>query len=281
MKRIVVVRAFTLTEMLVVIAIITILTAVLFPVFAAAREKARQTACISNEMQLGLAILQYTQDYDELFPWGYTFSDGSSGGAGWGGLVYPYTKSLKVYACPDDNFNVKNTADSQVSYAYNVELPQNPVQRLTSPDKTVLLCEVSHIEAELTVSNGFDQSPWTGQYSPSTEGICLYGAGPSVANGVPTGVDFATGYMGGRGEFTGCGPNYNRFLTAAGRHSTGSNFLSADGHAKWLIGNDVSSGQEPTGPTCDQGSVGAGCIPNSLAAAGTSISKYALTFSPQ
>jgi len=62
-------RGFTLIELLVVIAIIAILAAILFPVFAKVREKARQTSCLSNEKQLGLAITQYVQDYDEKLPW--------------------------------------------------------------------------------------------------------------------------------------------------------------------------------------------------------------------
>ena len=92
-------KAFTLIELLVVIAIIAILAAILLPVFAAAREKARQSSCASNEKQLALATIQYVQDYDELYP-------GEQGG-GWGDggnfvpYLVPYVKSANVFLCPD------------------------------------------------------------------------------------------------------------------------------------------------------------------------------------
>src|SRR6187549_594984 len=83
---------FTLIELLVVIAIIAILAAILFPVFAQAREKARQTACLSNEKQLVLGVLQYVQDYDEVFP--SRSRDGINWiPAGWASITYPYVKS--------------------------------------------------------------------------------------------------------------------------------------------------------------------------------------------
>ncbi len=98
------VKGFTLIELLVVIAIIAILAAILFPVFAQAREKARQSSCLSNEKQLSLGILQYVQDYDETFPLGF---DQASGwvGSGWPVRVQPYIKNLQVFHCPDDSLN--------------------------------------------------------------------------------------------------------------------------------------------------------------------------------
>ena len=85
---------FTLIELLVVIAIIAILAAILFPVFARAREKARQTSCLSNLKQLGLAFLMYAQDYDETIP-GARLPYG-----GWTGAVEPYTKNQQIFQCP-------------------------------------------------------------------------------------------------------------------------------------------------------------------------------------
>ena len=96
--------AFTLIELLVVIAIIAILAAILFPVFAQAREKARQTACLSNTKQLGTAVAMYVQDYDETLPmggWGSNALDYPQPDR-WFEAVYPYVKNLGVYVCPSE-----------------------------------------------------------------------------------------------------------------------------------------------------------------------------------
>src|ERR1051325_514545 len=107
-------RGFTLIELLVVIAIIAILAAILFPVFAQAREAARKTSCLSNTKQLGLGIMQYVQDYDETYPmneWnGSTIGDANNetGSANyfslvtWPWQVMPYIKNRQIFVCPSD-----------------------------------------------------------------------------------------------------------------------------------------------------------------------------------
>lgn len=114
-------RGFTLIELLVVIAIIAILAAILFPVFARAREKARQTSCLSNLKQLGLGMVMYAQDYDETFPrmafGGYldappapedpTWNLRTQNGLWyktWPTSIYPYVKNIQLFRCPSTTY---------------------------------------------------------------------------------------------------------------------------------------------------------------------------------
>jgi prepilin-type N-terminal cleavage/methylation domain-containing protein/prepilin-type processing-associated H-X9-DG protein len=97
--------AFTLIELLVVIAIITILASILFPVFGRARENARRSSCQSNLKQIGIAILQYTQDYDDRLPTGQSFDiqlGSLTGERPWHTTLQPYIKSVQIFKCPSN-----------------------------------------------------------------------------------------------------------------------------------------------------------------------------------
>jgi prepilin-type N-terminal cleavage/methylation domain-containing protein/prepilin-type processing-associated H-X9-DG protein len=121
---------FTLIELLVVIAIIAILAAILFPVFAQAREKARQAACLSNTKQMSLGIMQYVNDYDETLP---VQGDNAQLRGRWFFQIYPYVKNLDVFTCPNvpenrltQNGLKVNSPDANSGYGWNAALRGDP-----------------------------------------------------------------------------------------------------------------------------------------------------------
>ena len=115
--------AFTLIELLVVIAIIAILAAILFPVFAQAREKARSATCLSNMKQLGNAVIMYVQDYDGAYPLAWHDDPALYG---FDVMLYPYVKNLQVYECPSHHNTprwwagsvARTTESSETLYAW-------------------------------------------------------------------------------------------------------------------------------------------------------------------
>jgi prepilin-type N-terminal cleavage/methylation domain-containing protein/prepilin-type processing-associated H-X9-DG protein len=206
-------RGFTLIELLVVIAIIAILAAILFPVFARAREKARQTSCLSNMKQLGLGIQMYAQDFDEKLPihcppWP-EYLPGVNGHPCWAGQIYPYIKNLQVFACPTEGGT--HTMGGQAgpggilylvmprSYGYNFALDAQSLGKVAFPAECIVIAD----------SNNPDSNP---------ERDCC-----------------ATGYV-APAPRSGCcaAPEHAPWGHCSARHNGGPNHTFVDGHAKWM-----------------------------------------------
>jgi len=212
--------AFTLIELLVVIAIIAILAAILFPVFAQARAKARQTACLSNQKQIGTGLMLYTQDYDETLP-GNTDGEAACGHSGgnaatslgfmqpysaarrdlWNVVprdVQPYLKNVQVFRCPQSAprtgsptyaDTVTTAGGGSSSYLFNGVVGQRPLAVMPAP------ADLVYVREENFANRYASQRP----YRNRTNGL-YYGA------------------------------NWNSYDLM---HNDGGNLLFCDGHAKW------------------------------------------------
>jgi prepilin-type N-terminal cleavage/methylation domain-containing protein/prepilin-type processing-associated H-X9-DG protein len=220
-------KAFTLIELLVVIAIIAILAAILFPVFAQAREKARQTTCLSNLKQIGLGFEMYKQDYDGIYPINReradsdpTMSDAEETIA-WPELVEPYIKSGKVtnpdgttsftqgiYHCPSDSGTIVGP-----SYSINAWLEFGFAESaMNRPAETIVLAEKrGAIEEEHFV---WWVAPWP--------------TWPVAQNTTIDATEEAINAIDASSP-----ENAHEVALRTQRHNKGANWLYADGHSKW------------------------------------------------
>ena len=136
-------RGFTLIELLVVIAIIAILAAILFPVFARAREKARQTSCLSNVKQLILGTFQYAQDYDELLPPGALICVSPSSNNEWHEVIQPYLKNAQILTCPSKRQSYPGYGWNYQEFGYYYDSHgtgwATPLGAIEYPASTILL----------------------------------------------------------------------------------------------------------------------------------------------
>lgn len=229
-------KGFTLIELLVVIAIIAILAAILFPVFARARENARRASCQSNMKQLGLGLLQYTQDYDENYPIGNQIY---FPGIGWAGVIYPYVKSRQIYACPSDATAAVSATDTPISYIFNsrwLATTGTQASRLRASAKTVMLIEGAGATTDMTTpleTGGVYRSPAT----LGENWVWLTTAGVAKCCGqAPETLRHATGLRFAEAT-TASDPNHAGF--PEGRHLATSNYLFADGHVKALRASNI------------------------------------------
>ncbi|RYG54847.1 DUF1559 domain-containing protein, partial [bacterium] len=154
-------RAFTLIELLVVIAIIAILAAILFPVFGRARENARRSSCQSNLKQIGLGIMQYTQDYDENFPLSLSLSNSvtSNPPVGWADSIQPYLKSTQIYQCPSDSVapGTDPTLAGYTDYWYNCNL-SSPAEAASPYNVSVNIAALANSPLTIMVGDGVGEN---------------------------------------------------------------------------------------------------------------------------
>lgn len=232
---------FTLIELLVVIAIIAILAAILFPIFAQAREKARETSCESNMKQIGLAWLQYTQDYDETtprcvydagreqamfdaFPYMYGIDIGC--------LLDPYTKSMQVWRCPSDSLSSPVTVIptqgarfeggfDNASYAYNYSYLERstPLTSTTQPANNqpvpLMMSQIHMPDTDLIIVEAWDEADGSLDWLMDSPG------------------DFGTRATGSLHFTQNPGQSQSTAQIGIAGHMNGGNAIYADGHVKW------------------------------------------------
>jgi len=194
-------RGFTLIELLVVIAIIAILAAILFPVFARAREKARQSSCLNNVKEIMLSILMHAQDYDEML-----IPASQPRGGDWYVLLDPYVKNLQVWTCPSCKVNETATYNKFLGYGWNY-------------------AEFGYRWNELEEDLADGTRPF--RYGACTKLAEIAAPAETIIIGDNT------------DDQTYCRYLYRRSSASPYRHNGGGNMGMCDGHAKWYAQSEL------------------------------------------
>jgi len=217
-------RGFTLIELLVVIAIIAILAAILFPVFSRAREKARQTACLSNMKQISNALMMYCQDWDETFPFltSCPLANQDLASSTPQGQLHPYIKNVQVWECPSATLGTRPYRAGNVAYDGGWYYP------LEFAGATISI----GINERLMRGTGCDWTTFAGPYKMaavvSPAETVAFVDSPMFSGCGGRRVIFANAVDGGVSDIN------QRSLSKNTRHSGGDNIVFADGHVKWM-----------------------------------------------
>jgi prepilin-type N-terminal cleavage/methylation domain-containing protein/prepilin-type processing-associated H-X9-DG protein len=283
-------RGFTLIELLVVIAIIAILAAILFPVFAQAREKARAITCASNLKQIGLGMLQYVQDYDETFPQAEWFDGGNNTYASWREDIYPYVKEglgvpgfgyptarIGVWLCPDfpdqNQYATYGANDNVIPDPFFGESPSGcsaagsgtPVSVsdavIQSPSNTILAGDKGRASTGGGAASDWAHPVYLGWETSAAGGTNWSTFFTDKVGNPPGSVDdhldlqWDCDYTNNTGgtPFPGCDlfPRY--------RHQNHANFVFCDGHVKAIVKgglnwyNNMYIGNNKNFPNCKAG----------------------------
>jgi prepilin-type N-terminal cleavage/methylation domain-containing protein/prepilin-type processing-associated H-X9-DG protein len=211
---------FTLIELLVVIAIIAILAAILFPVFAQAREKARQASCLSNQKQLGTAMQMYAQDWDEQYPlWRAEVPksvEHPNGKITWVENMQPYARNKKIWVCPSDSTTGRSDANPATQNSYWLNAYVFRWSGIPKYPPSVTLAEVRYPATTILFCDG-----------PANTGEHCW-------PGPPT-------------EWVNSADNRKQ----QERHGGGIHFTFADGHAKWHRVDQLKSTVSPDDSATD------------------------------
>ena len=203
-------RGFTLIELLVVIAIIAILAAILFPVFARAREAARATSCRSNLKQIGTAMMMYVQDYDETFGRTCCGAGTNTGTRDFTEYTEPYIKNLGVLKCPSSSRRTDKT-----NYGFYSGVASQSLAAIAAPADTVIVSDSTQVGSG-SVTPSIDPTQWQEVGGADWE--------------VSYGRSF-TGAASTQGQWTWNSGGYG-YRRPIGRHSGTANAVFADGHVK-------------------------------------------------